>query len=109
LRLIEPVRFLLRKQSEHDGAAIRLIEISLSFFFPSFFVYSPLCVSSIQSDSACSSFVICGVGYFCPGEFVDVPAARAIDLSNTEWLGEKLVLCNKFEILSFLNLCFFAL
>jgi hypothetical protein len=78
------------------------------FFSPPFFVYSPLCVSSIQSGSACSSFIICGVGYFCQGEFVDVPAARAIDLSNTEWLREKLVLCNKFEILSFVNLCFFC-
>ncbi len=66
-------------------------------------------MSSIQSDSAFSSFIICGVGYFCQGESVDVPVARAIDLSNTEWLGEKLVLCNKFESLSFVNLCFFAL
>lgn len=63
-------------------------------------------MSSIQSDSECSSFIICGVGYFCQGESVDVPAARAIDLSNTEWLGEKLVLCNNFESLSFVNLCF---
>jgi hypothetical protein len=44
LRLIEPVRFLLRKQSEHDGAAISLIEISLSFFFPPFlFILLSVC------------------------------------------------------------------
>jgi len=66
-------------------------------------------VSSIQSDIECSSFIICDVGYFCQGESVDVPAGRAIDLSNTEWLGEKLVLCNKFESLSFCKLVFFAL
>ncbi len=45
LCLIDPVRFLLRKQSEHDGAAISLIEISLSFFFPPVFcLFSSLCV-----------------------------------------------------------------
>jgi len=45
LCLIDPVRFLLRKQSEHDGAAISLIEISLSFPPPPFFcLFSSLCV-----------------------------------------------------------------
>jgi hypothetical protein len=77
-------------------------------FFPFLFILVSLCRRYSLTVSV-HHFIICGVGYFCQGESVDVPAARAIDLSNTEWLGEKLVLCNKFESLSFVNLCFFAL